>query len=205
MISLLLNGRTELVPAAQLADSDPLELIRWCYANARYGLVTTELVAWLRTIIDGRHAIEVGAGCGDLGFHLGIHMTDSSVQTSPEMRALYAILGQRVTVPPVDVERLDAAQAVAKHRPQVVVASWLTQRYQPGDRGRRTGSSIYGVDECALIESVETYVHIGNLRVHGDKRALRLPHRCYDFPWLWSRSQWPELNRIWVWDRAARA
>ena len=61
---------------------------------------------------------------------------------------------------------------------------------------------MYGAAETALINSVDTYVHIGNLKIHQDKRALALPHREYAFPWLWSRSLEPALNRIWVWNRA---
>jgi hypothetical protein len=42
--------------------------------------VTVELVAWLHDRIAGRKAIEIGAGMGDLGYHLGIPQTDSYAQ-----------------------------------------------------------------------------------------------------------------------------
>lgn len=199
------DGRAELVPSATLAAMPWLDLVMWCYATARYGLVTSELVDWLRPLLVGRKAIEVGAGQGDLGFHLGIHQTDSAAQVLADaglLKLAYIAMGQTPTDPPIDVERVDAATAVAKHRPHVVVASWLTQKYQAGDeRPPRVGSSVYGVNECDLIDSVETYIHIGNASVHGDKRALQLPHKVFEFPWLWSRSKNPTLNRIWIWGK----
>lgn len=190
--------------AAELAALPWLALVKWCYKTARYGLVTRELVEWLKEAIGGRKAVEVAAGQGDLGFALGIPMSDMAVQTTPEMTLLYTLAGQATTSPPPDVERIHAMQALAKYKPQVVVASWMTQKWVNGDTEKSIGSSVYGVDECRLIGLVETYIHIGNVSVHHDKRALTLPHKEYAFPWLWSRAQQPELNRIWVWDKASQ-
>jgi len=211
MSPILINGRIAARPAAELAALPWPALVDWCYRNARYTLVTHELVAWLGEQIAGRTAIEIGAGQGDLGFALDIPMTDSGLQTDHLMALLARASGSAPTNPPPDVERLDAAAAVAKYRPQVVIGSWITQLYRPGDDGPpgdagppKIGSSIYGVDEIALIDSVETYIHIGNRLVHGDKRALAVPHSEHSFPWLWSRTQAPEWNRIWVWNREQR-
>lgn len=201
MIPLNSDGRTVLVPSTFVRSLPWRELVKWCVRTARYGLVTSELIEWLRGAVGDRKAIEIGAGQGDLGYHLGIHMTDSAIQTTPEMQLLYAQLGQQTTTPPRDVERLDAAAAVRKHRPAVVIGSWVTQKYCAGDENHRTGSSVYGVDEMEIIREVETYVHIGSLSAgHEAKRALALPHRVHEFPWLWSRTRRPADNRIWVWE-----
>lgn len=187
------------IPTADELAAIPNELLRrWCGENARYGLVTQELVSWLRGVIGGRHAIEIGAGMGDLGRALGIPMTDSARQTDFEMRLYYMMIGRTVTDPPPDVERIDASQAVAKYKPQVVIASWVTQLALAEDEVQ---AFVYGVDEEALLEVVDTYIHIGNIAVHGKKRILSRPHKVYAFPWLYSSALRPELNRIWVWHR----
>jgi hypothetical protein len=205
MLARLPNSHHMVVPTAAELDALPrLQLVQWCYQTARYGLVTQELVHFLHEVIGGRTALEVGAGVGDLGYALGIPMTDSAIQTDPVMRMFYVFGGQAPTNPPPDVERIDAEQALAKYKPQVIVASWLTQKFQEGDDTKRIQSSVYGADEVALIHGCETYIFIGNEGPHGDKRILALPHDTYAFPWLWSRAKAPQLNRIWVWSRAAR-
>lgn len=183
--------------AAELRAIPPDDLQAWCHSHARYGLVTQELVHWLRHMIAGRNAIEIAAGMGDLGFAVGIPMTDSAVQTTPVVRLYYSLHGVLTIDPPKDVERLEASEAVAKYKPEVVVASWATQLYKEGD----VDGSVFGVDEERLITEVDTYIHIGNLRVHREKRILATTHDVYEFPWLCSSALYPQLNRIWVWNR----
>lgn len=203
MIPLRADGRAELVAHDELAALSWPRLIAWCYTTGRYTIATTELVCWLHDQIGGQRAIEVGAGAGDLGYHVGIPQSDSGLQTDPDLRRFYAFLGQRAVTPPPDVERLTANDAVMKYEPDMVIASWLTQRYQPGDEGR-IGSSIGGADEFDIVERA-TYIHIGNLNAHHQKRILALKHKELKPPWLWTRGQRPELNRIWIWERGARA
>ena len=138
---------------------------------------------------------------GDLGRALDIPMTDSAAQDTSDMRLRYAIMGQKPIVPPPDVQRIGANAAVAAHRPKVVVASWVTQRFQEGDTERGIGSFYEGVDELTLLDHVETYIHIGNRKVHGDKRILARVHQTCWLPFLVSRATQPELNVVWIWDR----
>lgn len=174
----------------------------WAVKRARYQFVTVELVHWLKEQIGGRRAIEVAAGNGDIGHALGIPMTDSYMQTLPEIVAHYAKLGQPTISPPPAVEKLGANAAVLQHKPQVVIASWMTQKYLPGDeRTPKINSSIYGADEVAIVDSVETYIHIGNAGSHFDKRALRRPHKVFAFDWLVSRAIDQRMNNIYVWSR----
>jgi hypothetical protein len=184
-----------LMPAEELL-SNGLEAIQlWAVRRARYQFITTELVEWLRARIAGRSVIEVGAGQGDLGHHLGIHMTDSGMQTTPECLLQYASQGQMPTIPPPEVERLDAIDAVKKYKPQVVVASWITQKWHEGD----PHGNAYGPEESQIVNAVDTYIHVGNRSVHGLKRILRMKHREYKPKGLVSRGHEQAKNLIYVW------
>ena len=204
------SGRMRLLPAARLLALGADPLAAWANRRARYGLVTEELIRFLRTdVLDGRHAsapaeaLEIGAGMGDLGRHLGVHMTDSASQTTPEMRLYYAELGQPVIDPPPDVERLDAIAAVTRYRPRVVIASWCTQLYRDGDTPRGIGSSIVGIDEEWILDrdGVEAYVHIGNVSPHGTKRINVREHTTLRARWIVSRAFDQDKNLIQIWRR----
>ncbi|MFI5296662.1 MAG: hypothetical protein ACHREM_01075 [Polyangiales bacterium] len=195
------HGYVRARPAAEFRAMDRTAFMIWCYRNARYGLPTVELVAWIKDRIGGRPAIEIGAGMGDLGNALRIPMTDSGAQDTPELRTYYRAMGQRAIVPPRDVARMGGNAAVASYRPSVVVASWVTQRFRPGDTERDIGAFAEGVDELTLLEHVHTYIFLGNKKVHGDKRILAQPHEEHALPFLVSRALAPELDVVWVWER----
>jgi hypothetical protein len=72
-----------LLPYAAYDRIHPEGLRLWCHKNARYGLPTIECIDWLRKFIGGRSAIEIGAGYGDLAYHLGIPATDSHCAAAP--------------------------------------------------------------------------------------------------------------------------
>jgi len=190
-------GHLRLLPAEEFKRWTHNQLMLWCVQRARYCVPTAELVMVLRNLIGGRSALEVAAGHGDIGRHLGIRMTDSAMQCRPEVREHYATLGQPTIDPPPDVERLDANAAVRKYKPEVVVASWLTQRWRPGD----DHGSIHGADEREILKRARLYVHIGNDGIHGKKRVCFKPHRVIKAPWLLSRSGVPEENAIYVWGK----
>ena len=136
---------------------------------------------------------------GDLGACLGIPMTDSYCQTTPEMRLYYASLGQPIISPPSTVEKLDAVTAVEKYKPPVVVASWVTQLFRDGDSEAQIGSSVVGADEEWIVDHCETYIFVGNEEVHKHKRILKRDHREFK-SWAWmSRAFDPSKNVIWVW------
>ena len=197
---LLLEGvRLRLLPASELREIPPGHLVIWANKNARYGIPSAELVELVRELIGGRDAIEIGAGYGDLGHHLGIRMTDSAIQTTPEMRVYYATIGARIIDPPADIERIDGNAAVEKYKPKVVVGSWVTQLYADGDTPKRIGSSVYGVNEGRIVDAVECYIHVGNRGSHGQKRILARPHREIVAPFLFSRSMDPSANIVHVW------
>ena len=190
------DGRIKLLPAAAYAGIPDVDLVVWCARQARYCLPTVELVDWLRDVIGSRSCIEIGAGNGDLCYHLGIQGVDNFHQNLPDVKAYYDAIGQAITRPTPGVLQMEANDAVRIFKPRVVIGAWITHKWVGGTIGNMNGPT-----EEDIISRVETYIHIGNHRVHDEKPALRLPHECVTFPWLISRSLTPESNAIWVWRR----
>ena len=187
----------KLAPMSDIEDIDLNEILVWCVRNGVYQVPITDLVSYLHNIIGGRKAIEICAGCGIFGKSLDLPSTDSFLQDRKEIRAYYDAIGQRPTAPGPHVEKLEAMEAVRKYEPEVVIASWVTQKWEPGDHQ----ASEFGVDEEALLAfpSVKRYIVIGNERVHGQKRILRNSHQKERHPCLISRSADQSQNRIYVW------
>jgi hypothetical protein len=118
------------------------------------------------------------------------------------MKAYYHSIYQEPTNPPAWVTRLDAEQALEAYKPQVILAAFVTQKYEPGDeREPKIGSSIHGHDEVKIIREVETYIHVGNEETHKDKRALRRTHRSIKANWIVTRAFDQTKNVIWVWEK----
>ncbi|GHD04994.1 hypothetical protein GCM10007320_66480 [Pseudorhodoferax aquiterrae] len=175
-----------MVPASVLQRTTAQERLVFGIRHGLYSFPTEELVAFLANRIRGRSAIEIGAGHGCLAKALGIPATDNRQQEDPRMKAYYTARGQ-ATVPYGDhVEALDAAQAVRKHRPQVVIACWVTHKFDP--RHPQAEGSELGVEEEDIVASCEEYIFVGNERVHERKPIWSLPHEKWTPPWLYSRA-----------------
>lgn len=168
--------------------------------NAWYGLPTQELVAWLRFVIDGRSAIEIGAGHGALAKALGIVATDNYLQQDQSISDLYQLCGQKPVEYGAHVQRLDALAAIEAHRPQVVIASWVTHKYLP--ERHEAGGNMFGVDEEAVIDGCETYIFIGNRKVHAGKSIWSLPHQVAEPDFLFSRAVNGSPDFIAVWSKS---
>lgn len=164
-----------------------------------YGFPTEELCSFLRVRIRGRQAIEIGSGHGVLAKALGIPATDNRQQEDAEVRAHYAAIRQPTVPYGEHVEKLDAAAAVEKYRPAVVVACWITHRFDPSRPD--AGGSATGVDEVAIIASCDEYIFIGNERVHAHKPIWALPHEKLTPPWLYSRAINGSRDFIGIWRR----
>lgn len=202
LISLTLDvleadGRPKVMPAAYYRNTTILERAVLGATHGLYGLPTQELVDWLKEKINGRSAIEIGAGHGALASALGIPATDSRMQEEPAIAALYAGMGQPVVRYGENVEKLDAAEAVARYRPQVVVASWVTHKYL--ETRHIAGGNMFGVSEEDVIASCEAYIFIGNSKVHAGKSIWNLPHSRIEPDWLFSRASngSPDFIAIW--------
>lgn len=201
---ILLNedGLFNIYPADYLRSINLEHLMVWANKKGFYCLPTTELIDWLRNRIAGRRTIEICAGNGAISRALGIIGTDSYIQTSAAMVTYYTAFGQKPIEPPIDIYKLEANDAVDHFKPKVVVASFATQKYLPGDEGPPViGSSIYGVDELSLLPKIQTYISIGNDSVHQDKRIRQFPFEIYRFDWLFTRCLNQSLNHICVWEK----
>jgi hypothetical protein len=193
------DGLLKLLPSSAYDDIPPDNLRLWCHHHGRYGLPTVELVDWLRSFIGSRKAIEIGSGAGDLAWHLRVRGTDNKQQEWPDVKRLYASMGQPVIRYPDWVKEIDALEAVRQYSPQIVIGSWITQWVDPSKPMPPEGGNMYGVKEDLLLAENVTYVLIGNEKIHGGKRIMTRGHEILPFPWLRSRATFQELNRIYIW------
>lgn len=190
------NGRIILHKSEFYKKFNQDSLRHFCHQHARYGIPTVELIDCVKRIIGGRSAIEIGAGAGDFGYHLGIPMTDSKLQSDPKIRAMYDGAGQPTINYPSDVIRLEAIEAIYRYKPKVVVGSWITP-YSPKQTNFR--SSPYGVKMEKILNLVETFVLVGNLDIHGCIPIRSRFHEVVQGDWLVSRASCQSNNCIMVW------
>lgn len=193
------DGRFRIMDAEYWRKKSIEERGLLAVTHGMYVLPTTELVARLHELIGGRTAIEVGSGCGVLARSLGIPATDNRMQEEPEYRAIYKAMQQPVIAYGKNVERLTASEAVAQFRPQVVVAAWVTHKYnllRP-----LAGGNEIGLDEESIIDAVETYVFVGNLQVHARKSIWSRPHEIEHPDYVYSRATNGTPDFIAVWNR----
>ncbi len=193
------DGRVKVMPSLFWAATTVAERAAFGHRDGAYLLPTTELVGWLTDHLGGRDALEIGAGNGVLAAAAGIRATDSHQQLVPKWRAYYELIGSPIVPYGPHVERLDAAGAVSRYRPAVVVGSWITWRFN--HRRPHLGGDAEGVDEAALLARVEEYIHIGNDHVHQAKPALDGDVECLRPPWLFSRAMNGSAEHIMIWSR----
>ncbi len=198
---LLPDGKLKLLPAEIWRKYRWDDFRAFCHVKARYGIPTVEQHLFLSTIINGRDTIEIGAGAGDLGHYLRIHMTDSKQQEDPIIAAQYAAMHQPTIKYPQEIEKIEALEAVYKYRPEVVIGSWITT-YAPHEMPY--GSNPYGIKENLILDLVETFILIGNIDIHGDKPIMKKPHEEIYEEWIVSRGKNQKNNRIWIWNKNSR-
>lgn len=194
------NGYFPLWPAEKIDEMDRLAFRLWCHQHARYGIPTLELIEWLKNEFGYKRMIEIGAGAGDFCHHLGIPGTDNKCQSWQDVQTLYALMEQPVITYPESVEVFDAVDAIAHYQPDIVFGSWLTQWIDPNKPPPPGGGNVYGIREDKVIQSGVTYVLLGNLKIHGQKKIMEIPHEELTFPFLRSRASSPELDRIFIWE-----
>lgn len=192
---LIKDEKIITVPHADLAKFTFPQIQMFCLVHGLYQLPTTELIEFIQSEIGDTSAIEIGAGNGCIGRSLGIPMTDSMLQTRPEVIAEYESMGQPVIKYGNDVENLDGVAAVEKYRPQTVVACWVTNLMEEGvDIG-----NPHGVKEERILEIAQKYIHVGNLNIHAHKPILKkYPVTALHFPWIISRASQPQKNVIFI-------
>ena len=192
------SGRLKVMPASFYRNTTPEERAMLGHATGAYVLPTLELVAWLRDRIAGRRAVEIGAGNGVLAEALGITATDSKLQQRPEIAEHYRRMGQPTTTYGPNVEHLDSDEAVNTLQPEVVVAAWVTHRYD--EKRHEAGGNYWGVDESYVLSGCQEYLFVGNTQVHAGKSIWDRPHELLQPDWLFSRAinGTPDFLAIWT-------
>lgn len=191
------KGKLRPVPASVLAETTVVERALFGMRHAVYGLLTNELLGYLKEVLGNKSAIEVGAGHGQLARYLGIPATDNRQQEWPEVAAYYRLMGQPVIQYGDNVERIDAISAAKKYQPDIVVGSWITHRYDP--LRHEAGGNQDGVDEQELLNHCGAYLFVGNREVHKHKAIWTEPHEIIEPSWLYSRAHngSPDFIAIW--------
>ena len=190
-------GKLKLLSCAEYDRFRAEDVRLYTHFAARYCLPTIELVAYLKTLIGDKRAIEIGSGHGDLARFLGIPATDNFCQDWPDVKAYYDAINQPRIKYGENVERLDALEAIEKYKPDIVIGAWVTQWIDPNMPPPPEGGSVYGVKEEELLKMAPVYVVIGAQAIHGGKKILRYPHECINAESL-VRSRRHD-NRIWIW------
>lgn len=196
-------GRMRVLPADWWATTTVPERALFGHRHGIYSIPTVELVDRVAEIIDGREAIEIGAGHGVLADALGIVGTDSMQQLQPRYRAIYEANGLPTVKYGPNVHIAHASRAVRKWRPQVVIACWVTHKYdrrRPADGGNEAGVLWHDI-----LEKCETLVFVGNTYTH---RLSPLWTRSYDIehpPYLYSRNTTGTPDFIGIWSGKGRA
>lgn len=179
-------GRLIVLPAVFWASTSAVERALLGGRTGLYSFPTVELVEHLRTIIDGRSAIEIGAGHGVLAEALGIPGTDSYQQREPKYRAYYEAIGAAVVPYGPNVQQMDASSAVRHYKPEVVIGCWVTHKYDPRKHAR--GGNEVGIDELDILRHCAAYVSIGHEAVHKDKPIWDRKHAIEYPPFMASRA-----------------
>lgn len=146
----------------------PHEAIRlYMHYEALYTLPTTELISFLKEEIGALKAIEICCGSGNIAKALNIPGTDIKLQQRPEIKLYYQATGQPLIWYPPSVEKLEAMQAIDKYKPDVVIGSYVTKKYDGYD------GSMYSPHEPDILKKVKKYIHIGSIETHKDKPLMK--------------------------------
>lgn len=180
------NGRLQVLPSSFWAGTTVEERAILGAREAIYGFPTVELVEYLKTLIGGRSAIEIGAGNGVLAHALGIRATDNRMQTWPKYQLIYGATGQKTIKYGANVQTYDAVQAVLKFKPQVVIGCWVTHKW---DDAQQDGNAD-GIVEEEILAGCEEYIVIGTDEIHAKIKPIRrFPHTIEYHDFLYSRRQ----------------
>ncbi len=191
------DGLMQVVDYAVISKFSQEQISLMCHKHAIYQIITTELLDFVKNEIGEASAIEIGAGNGCLGRALGIPLTDSHMQTRPDIALTYKLMGQPPIVYPADILKYDALEAIEKFKPDVVVAAWVTELWD----NKKMSGNYWGVDEIKFKGKVKKYILVGSEKVHGDKNILQaFPVKKYKFDWLVTRSLDKGKNVIYVFD-----
>lgn len=201
------DGIIKPVDAVHISKFKQSELSAYCHQNAMYGIITVELVEIIKSLIKGFKSIEIGSGNGTLGRSLNIPMFDNYMQNLPEILLMYSLSLQPTIKYGHDVIKMDALDAIKKYKPDIVIGSWITHKYDPIKF--EMGGNILGVDEVKMFDlGVKQYIMFGNEITHHCKplfndtnyNVTRLESGAF-----YSRSLSKEYNRLYIIEKQKNA
>ncbi len=196
---LLENGKFQILSYDRLKNIPHHDICQFCLENGMYALPTTELIDFLRNEIC-ENTIEICAGNGIISEALDIKATDSYMQEFPHIKALYEMAKQPIVRYGSNVQRIDAESAVKLYKPNTVIGSWVTHKYNPEKHS--IGGNMLGPDESVIMKLINKYIFIGNMGTHKDKPILsEYKYKEYRFDWYLSRSLAREDNMIWIFEK----
>ena len=196
------DGLVMPVPYKALIDIPDRALKIYLFYRNIYGIVTTELVEYLKNEIGDKKAIEIGCGNGTLGRALGIPITDSKSQSFDEIKKMYANFGQPTIGYPEDVEKLEAFEAIDKYKPDILIGSYITHYINP--KQPEKGGYDHAPNEVEMSKLVKKYYMLGNQHTHRHNRLLTNPKvktTNVQEPWIMTRSENTEKNALFIWER----
>ncbi len=180
------DGRIQILPAAYWETTTREERALFGTRTGIYSFPTVELVARLKEIINGRSAIEIGAGNGVLAEALGIPATDNFQQCMLQYRIIYESSKQAIVPYGPNVHQMHASRAVRHFKPQVVIGCWVTHKWDK-NRPELEGNEV-GIDEPDILRNCEDYVVVGNEHVHRLKPIWDRKHTIEYPSYVYSRS-----------------
>lgn len=163
------SGMVRPIPAGEVEKFSFSVLRLFLHKYGLYTMPTVELIDYLAGIIQGKKAIEIGAGMGVIGRSLGIPVTDNKMQQWPQVKAQYDRMRQPTIQYPSDIVEMDALQAVKHYKPDIVIGSYITHKWQPG----MSSGNQFGVDNLKLSKMVQAYYMIGSLTTHCNDPAMK--------------------------------
>lgn len=191
------QGTLKILSYQELRHVPQEHLSQFCTENGYYIIPTQELIEFIKSEIGDSKALEIGAGSGAVCKALSIRGVDNYMQRQPEIKAYYNALGQAIVPYGDHVERMDGLDAVKKYKPEVVIACYVTHKYNPKEHWRE--GNQFGIDEVRMLKRINKYIHVGNRKVHGKKPLLSMHHKIIKEDWIVGRSLTKE-NEIWIWE-----
>lgn len=180
------SGRLRVLPASYWKSTTLEERALFGHRHGYYSFPTVELVEKLTEIIAGRVAIEIGAGSGVLAHALGIAGTDSHQHDEPNVKMWYLLHGQPTIRYGPDVLKLDAAAAVRRFKPDVVIGCWITHKWD--DARPHLEGNAWGIDQLDVLAHCDQYVKIGSENTHKMDPLWEVPHQIEYPDYLFSRA-----------------
>lgn len=196
------RGRMQVLPAAYWAGTTVLERALFGHKNGVYGFPTVELVEWLQEQIGQQSAIEIGAGNGVMAEALGIPATDSLQQRMPKYALIYAASGFPTVRYGPNVIEMHASRAVRKYKPDVVIGSWITHKWDP--RRPEAEGNEDGVDFPDILHNCKKLILVGNSQVHRWNGLWDRDVELLTPDWVYSKSHNGAKDFVATWKGSKR-